>query len=75
MAHGYNDGCPIHVWDSEDGHVILDGHTRVAIATELEIGSVPCHLIKFDDERLALEYAISSQRDRRNLTKDELTHT
>lgn len=70
---GFNDGYPIHVWKTGGEYVVIDGHTRLSCAKELDIDSVPVHVLEFETEMLALEYAIKSQRDRRNLTKEELT--
>lgn len=66
--NGFDSGHPIVVWNM----AVVDGHTRLkaAIAAGLEEVPVICH--QFTDIENALEYAIRSQRSRRNLTDYEL---
>lgn len=72
-VNGYNEGFPLHVWVNDKKYVVLDGHTRLKAAKACGIGTIPCHVLEFKTELEALEYAIRSQRDRRNLSKEELT--
>ena len=69
--HGFDSARPITVWA---GHrfTVVDGHTRLLAATKLGISGVPIVIREFADENKALEYAINSQRNRRNLTDAEL---
>lgn len=63
------DACqPIVVWDM----TVVDGHTRLRAAIAAGIEMVPVICRRFADEDEALEYAIKTQRNRRNLTDWEL---
>lgn len=52
--------------------VVIDGHTRLAAARKAGLKLVYYVDRQFPDEAAALEYAIRCQRNRRNLTQDEL---
>ncbi len=69
--HGFDRAHPIAVWS---GHnlTVVDGHTRLLAAIKLGFPQVPVVLKKFANEEKALEYAIDSQANRRNLTDAEL---
>lgn len=70
---GFNAGFPIHVWDSEDeGYIVLDGHTRLEACKEVGLKDVPVHILNFSGDNAALKYACDAQRERRNLTKEEI---
>lgn len=68
---GYDYGHPLILWE---GHnlTVVDGHTRLAAAQKLLFAKIPVILKKFKDEAEALEYAIESQVNRRNLNDAEL---
>jgi protein gp37/ParB-like chromosome segregation protein Spo0J len=67
---GYDPAEPLVVWD---GHgLVVDGHTRLAAAREAGLARVYVDARVFGDKRDALEYAIRRQRDRRNLSPQEL---
>ena len=69
--NGFDHAHPIIVWA---GHLltVIDGHTRLLAARKLGIKKIPVAFREFKDESQALEYAIDSQRNRRNLTDAEL---
>lgn len=70
---GYNVGHPIHVWtDAPDGYVVIDGHHRLGAARAAGLEEIEVHRVYFTCEKDALEYAIAQQRDRRNMTPEEL---
>ena len=69
--HGFDSGHPIVVWVGKK-LTVVDGHTRLLAAINLGIEAIPVVLREFADENAALEYAIGSQRNRRNLTDAEL---
>jgi hypothetical protein len=69
--HGYAEEHPVVIWKGRRS-TIIDGHTRVAAATQAGIVDVPVVAVDFADETAALEYAIASQRNRRNLTDAEM---
>ena len=63
------DAChPIIVWNM----TVVDGHTRLRAAIAAGIETIPIVCRRFADEDEALEYAIKTQRNRRNLTDGEL---
>lgn len=70
-TNGYDPAHPIILWA---GHraTVIDGHTRLCAAKEAGVMDIPVVTKDFSDEREALEYAIRSQRNRRNLTDAEL---
>ena len=70
-AKGYDNGHPIILWEGHD-MTVIDGHTRLTAAQKLLFARIPVILKKFKDEAEALEYAIESQVNRRNLTDAEL---
>lgn len=55
-----------------DEPVLIDGHTRLMVADELGVTNVPETEKHFKTEDDAIEYAIHSQRNRRNLTVAEI---
>ena len=69
--HGFDHAHPIIVWA---GHkfTVVDGHTRLAAARRLGIDAIPVVVREFGNENDALEYAIDSQRNRRNLSDAEM---
>ena len=69
--HGFDSGHPIVVWSGKKVTVV-DGHTRLLAAIKLGIETIPVVFRDFANEKAALEYAIGSQRNRRNLTDAEL---
>lgn len=72
QSTGFNHGFPIHVWYAEEGYVVIDGHTRIKAAIEAGINDVPVHILSFPGENAALLYACKIQRDRRNMSRDEI---
>jgi protein gp37 len=70
QADGFDESKPINVWDQEG--VVVDGHTRLEIAVELGLKTVPVCRHSFQDEDHALGYAIANQRNRRNLEAGEI---
>jgi len=67
-GNGFDNSHPIVVWNM----TVVDGHTRLRAAIAAGIEMVPIVSRIFEDECEALEYAIRSQRNRRNLTDWEL---
>ena len=70
-ADGYDKANPVIIWG---GHnvTVVDGHTRLAAAQKLLFAEIPVIIKEFKTEAEALEYAIKSQVNRRNLTDAEL---
>ena len=69
--NGYDYAHPIIIWA---GHkvTVVDGHTRLKAALKIGRSKVPITLKEFANEDEALQYAIRSQSNRRNLTDAEL---
>jgi protein gp37/ParB-like chromosome segregation protein Spo0J len=65
---GFDPAEPLELW----GDVVVDGHTRLKAAAQAGVQAVEVCAKDFADERAALEYAIRRQRDRRNLTPNEM---
>jgi hypothetical protein len=63
---------PIDVWRTEHEYVVVDGRTRMLSAVTAGIKFVPicCHDFANEDE--AVDYSISNQRDRRNMTDADI---
>ncbi len=69
--NGYDMVHPVVIWGGNMG-ILIDGHTRLEAATNAGLLDIPVVAKDFEDEEEALEYAIKSQRNRRNLSNDEL---
>lgn len=74
-VRGYDPAFPIIVWNrSVDGRyekIIIDGHTRAAVAKELR-QDVTYVEKNFNSLAGALHYAVHCQKDRRNITPEAL---
>ena len=69
---GFNEAEPLVYWQVKGvGHVLVDGHTRLESAKQAGLTNVHAIRMDFDNELKAVEYAISRQKNRRNLTGDE----
>ena len=66
--YGYDPAAPIIIWEN----TVIDGHTRLEAAKQIDLEDIPVQEKEFDSEEQALQYAIHNQRDRRNLTQREL---
>ncbi|MDD5698886.1 MAG: ParB/RepB/Spo0J family partition protein [Victivallaceae bacterium] len=69
--NGYDNSQPLVLW-KDHSNVIIDGHTRLSAAKKANIYQIPIVFKAFSDEEAALKYAISCQKNRRNLTDSEL---
>jgi ParB family chromosome partitioning protein len=68
MKRGYDESEPIITWNC----IVVDGHTRLEAAKKANLPTVFVAEKDFDSEDAALAYAISRQRDRRNLTDADI---
>ena len=68
--NGYDESLPIVLW--KEGQVVVDGHMRLRAARKANLEEIPVIKRSFKDEEEALDYAIHSQRDRRNLTDAQI---
>ena len=71
QKNGYDYSKPIILWESHDS-IVIDGHTRLRAARKAGLCKIPVVLKVFLDEDEALQYAIRCQRNRRNLTANEI---
>jgi len=67
---GFDPAEPVVVW--REAGVVIDGHTRLAAATAAGVAEVVASFQSFPDEWSALAYAVHRQRDRRNLSRQEI---
>jgi ParB family chromosome partitioning protein len=76
QEHGYDESKPIDVWKraTQDGfeYVLVDGFTRASAAKEIGRLTVMAYLHDFASVEEARDYAIHTQRDRRNLSDAEI---
>jgi ParB family chromosome partitioning protein len=70
--NGYDNSQPVHIWKTSGSHILIDGHHRRVGAIEAGLYEIPCYLHEFSSIDEALEYAISLQTERRNLSDAEL---
>lgn len=69
-AGGYDPVFPIIVWQGENA--VVDGHTRFAAAKAAGLEQVPVMVKAFDSEEDAVLYAFHIQRNRRNMSDDDI---
>ena len=69
--NGFDKSRPIVLW-RKCGLTVVDGHTRLKAAEIAKIKDIPTVMKDFPNERAALAYAIKCQRNRRNLTDQEI---
>jgi ParB family chromosome partitioning protein len=76
QEHGYDESKPVDVWKraTQDGfeYVLVDGFTRARAAKEIGRLTVMAYLHDFASVEEARDYAIHTQRDRRNLSDAEI---
>jgi ParB family chromosome partitioning protein len=69
-ASGYDKSQPVVIWKGEN--ILLDGHTRLAAAKELELAEIPAVEMEFENREDALLYTFERQAVRRNLSSAEI---
>lgn len=69
-VNGFDPVFPLVVWKEEN--VIVDGHTRFAVAKNIRLDQVPVVYKSFEDEDDALLYSFHIQRNRRNMSDDDI---
>lgn len=69
---GFDDAYPIIVWKRNEDLVVLDGHTRLQAALAIGLSNIPVAYRKFENPVDALDYAVSQQIERRNLTQADM---
>ena len=68
--NGFDQVFPIIVWDKKN--IVVDGHTRFAAAKEVGLEEVPVLFKDFDNEDDAILYSFHVQRNRRNMSDDDI---
>jgi ParB family chromosome partitioning protein len=71
-AYGYDNSQPVHIWETEGKLILIDGHHRLLAAKEVGITEIPGYFHSFESLEEAVEYAISLQIERRNLSDAEI---
>lgn len=69
-TNGFDPVFPIIVWEKEN--VVVDGHTRLAAAKAVGLEEVPVLSREFENEDDAILYSFHIQRNRRNMTDDDI---
>jgi ParB family chromosome partitioning protein len=69
-TNGYDRGFPLILW--KDKNILVDGHTRFLAAKGIALDRVPVLYKHFDSEDDAVLYAFHLQRNRRNLSDDDI---
>jgi len=73
QKQGFDQSKPVNVWKKHDGsRILIDGYTRMLAAEGVGLSDIVVYEMDFRDEAEAVEYAIHTQRDRRNLSDVEL---
>ena len=68
---GFDSSKPLVIWKGRGG-ILIDGYTRLVAAELANIREIPVIEKEFDNENQALDYAIDCQRNRRNLSEQEI---
>lgn len=69
-VNGFDPVFPLVVWKEEN--VIVDGHTRFTAAKNMHLDQVPVVYKSFENEDDALLYSFHAQRNRRNMSDDDI---
>lgn len=69
-VNGFDPVFPLVVWKEEN--VLVDGHTRFTAAKNRDLDQVPVVYKSFEDEDDALLYSFHAQRNRRNMSDDDI---
>lgn len=69
-TNGFDSVFPIIAW--EGNNIVVDGHTRLAAAKAVGIEELPVLLKPFDNEDDAILYSFHIQRNRRNMSDDDI---
>ncbi|MCG8567665.1 MAG: ParB/RepB/Spo0J family partition protein [Desulfobacterales bacterium] len=69
-TNGFDPVFPIVVWAGKN--IVVDGHTRFAAAKAVGLEEVPVVFKDFDNEDDAILYSFHIQRNRRNMSDDDI---
>lgn len=65
-ADGIRD--PLVIWNPNNDFILVDGHNRLRVATELHMNVVPVSYKVFKDKAEAAEWIVNHQSSRRNIS-------
>ena len=65
-ADGIRD--PLVIWNPNNDFILVDGHNRLRVATELHMNAVPVSYKVFKDKAEAAEWIVNHQSSRRNIS-------
>ena len=69
QERGFDESQPLIVWENEN--LLIDGHTRLQAAIELNLQTIPVYYTKIDKISI-LEQTLAYQIDRRNMTDGDI---
>lgn len=69
-ANGFDPAFPIILWEKDN--ILVDGHTRLIAAKEAGMEHIPALVKPFESEDDAILYAFHLQRNRRNLSDEQI---
>ncbi len=69
-TNGFDPVFPIVVWEGKN--IVVDGHTRFTAAKAVGLEEVPVVFKSFDNEDDAILYSFHVQRNRRNMSDDDI---
>lgn len=69
-ANGFDEIFPIIAWEGKN--IVVDGHTRFAAAKAAGLEAVPVIFKAFDNEDDAILYSFHVQRNRRNMSDEDI---
>lgn len=69
-TNGFDPVFPVIVWEKKN--IVVDGHTRVAAARAVGLEEIPVLFKHFDNEDDAILYSFHIQRNRRNMSDDDI---
>ena len=69
-TNGFDQVFPIIVWEKKN--IVVDGHTRFAAAKAIGLEEIPVLFKDFDNEDDAILYSFHVQRNRRNMSDDDI---
>ena len=67
---GFSEDFPLIIWTEEN--ILIDGHTRLSAAKRAILKKVPVTYKSFPSKQEAIDFAVSLQMNRRNLTDADL---
>ena len=69
-TNGFDEIFPIIAWEGKN--IVVDGHTRFAAAKSIGLEEIPVMFKAFENEDDAVLYCFHVQRNRRNMSDDDI---